>query len=321
MKKIIALLILSLSMVCSKAQQNVSNNFLSKDFKSNSRADSINNLLQKKYLDQLPDSIRKAFLAIKQNEATKSTDAFEIDLPWFGIEGSGSLNEETFKTTNGSLKATLYARPVQYKNKAVTIYASYNVNASNNDSILFGTLIFPEVGKNSFLGTIEWRSFWSKFNTDDKKRGHSLAGFLEFSHKNIKTDSSIDGQKLHFSTLNYTTGVKYTFSFWKKGADSTSNNSELSFSTTPYLSYLNIPDEDKADYQAILARGQKVQPSEINENIFSWGIKIEFQVNSFGIFADFRSVIGNEKKFPIRELKGFHSNIGFTLNTEFLHFK
>jgi len=315
--KIILPLLLAFSISLGlKAQQNVSNGFLSNNFSTKTSKDLSSFGQVKKKLNNIPDSI-KSFIDSLLKRKKES-----INLPWFGIAGAGNLNEETFKTTNSSLKATLYARPLQYRNKALTIYASYNVNASNNDSILFSTLLFPEVGKNSFLGTIDWRTYYSRNSDSTKKRWHTLGPFLEFSHKNIQTDSSEDGQKLYFSTLNYTAGLKYTFNFWKKRADSSSNDTELSFSTTAYLSYLNIPDEDLKDYQAILARGQKgTKPEDIKENIFSWGVKIEFQVNSFGLFADFRSLIGGDKKFPLRELKGFHSNIGVTINTDFIHFK
>ena len=96
----------------------------------------------------------------------------------------------------------------------------------------------------------------------------------------------------------------------------------LSFFAIPYISVLNIPNEDTVDYRALLIRSAKLKTGRdlINDKIWTSGIKIGFQINSLQVFADFRSVI-NKNKIPIRELKGFHANIGLVFNADVLEYK
>lgn len=237
-----------------------------------------------------------------------------VTLSKAGLFGASNLNEEAFNTLNASGKVSFYFRPAIYRNKALTVYASYNLNATNNDSVLYSTLIFPEVGKNSFLGTLEWRSFWIKNNTRGKT-GHSLAPFFEFSLKNIRSDSVEKGKPLVFSTLNYTLGLKYSFNVLKNAPDANSEAQEASLFTTVYLTSLNVPDEDINNYRAILSKGQLFNPETLTDDFRIFGIKIGGEFKQFGVFADFKAVIGNSLKIPLSELRGFHSNIGITMST------
>jgi hypothetical protein len=309
MKKLflIPMLVISLTVA---GQQTVSNNFLSKDKEfSKNYTDAILKIQSANAGKNKKDAKKEFRLIKKQNP---------INLPVFGLFGASNLNEETFKNLNASGKVSLYFRPLVYGNKALTIYTSYNINASNNDSILYSTLVFPEIGQNSFLGTLDWTSYWSK-KTTNGKNGHSLGAYFEFSHKNIKTDSSDKGQRLYFSTLNYTLGMKYSFNIFRDKKDETSENTEANFFVTAYLSALNIPNEDVDDYRAIMLKGKNFSSPVLTDHFMSFGFKIGAQIKSFGVFADFRNVLGSSDKIPLRELRGFHSNIGFTLTPEIFH--
>jgi hypothetical protein len=251
MKKILLTVLTGLA-VNSYSQQNISNSFLG----------STENFSTEYYMG-LKKAKRDASTAtMKKGERKtlvdfKKNDANSIKLPVAGLFGASNLNEESFKSLNASGKASFYFRPAVYRNKALTIYASYNINATNNDSILYSTLIFPEVGTNSFLGTVEWRSFWST-STVKGKSGHSIAPFFEFSHKNIRTDSIDKGKAISFATLNYTVGFKYTFNVFRNAEDEKENGTEASLFASAYLSFLNIPDEDIDNYRAILSKGQSI---------------------------------------------------------------
>lgn len=312
MKKVLLLICIGISMY-SSGQQNISNNFLAND--ENFSTDLYQGLKK-----NVRDAVGKANKKTQRDALSgyKRDNSNSIKLPVAGLYGASNLNEESFKSLNASGKASFYFRPMTYRNKAVTVYTSYNINASNNDSILYSTLIFPEVGKNSFLGTVEWTSFWSR-STLKGKVGHTLAPFFEFSHKNIRTDSSEKGKPLSFATLNYTTGIKYTFNVLKTAADEDEKDTEASLSLSAYLSYLNIPDEDIEPYRAILSKGKIFDPVTLDDSFWSLGLKIGGQFKSFGIFADFRAVLGKESKLPLTELRGFHSNIGLIINTEIFH--
>jgi hypothetical protein len=216
----------------------------------------------------------------------------------FGVFGAGNLNKEQLEKFNASGKFSCYIK-------------SFNKNATNNDSLLASTLIFPEVGNNSFLGTVEYACRINKIDADDGFIENSIVPFFEFSNKNIKAsrDTGTSKQKVsyYFSTLNYTAGVKYVFHYNKsKDADS----HDVYFSIAGYFSYLNIPNQDTADYRILL------KSKTISDNLSAVGLKVGVQYNNFSIFADFRHVLGSEVRIPVRELRGFNSNIGVVFNAD-----
>lgn len=289
-------------------QQSFSASFL-KDIKGphfQSRKSIISALKDSPY-QKIRDSIR---------EIRKSR---KLNLPVFGLQGLGNLNFETLQSYNGSGKISFYVRPVQFRNNTITVFASYSQNASNNDSVLFQKLIFPEIGSSAFTGTVQLDKFWKK----DDVTGHALSPFFEFSYKNIasniESDSNSEDQKLHFTTLNYSLGIKYIFGLNRIENKDTMN---LSFFAIPYLSFSNIPNEDTSDYRILLTRKVELNPRDGNltDNITTAGFKIGFQFNGLQVFADFRSVLNKQEKVPIRELKGFHANIGFVFNTNALDY-
>lgn len=264
------------------------------------------------------DSIRQLRKEKRAYQRYYRVTQLKMDLPVFGISGIGNINQESLNSLNASGKISLYARPVQFRNNAVTIYASYNKNASNNDSVIYDKLIFPEIGSSSFTGTIQFDKLWKY----DNSTGHVVSPFFEFAYKKIISDSSVENQKLYFNSLTYTVGLKYIYGFSRTNPDDSAKRTSLSFFAIPYISTLNIPNEDTTDYRSLLIRSSKLNPSRssLQDNIWTAGLKIGFQINSLQVFADFRSVI-NKNKIPIRELQGFHSNIGFIFNAEVFDFK
>lgn len=268
--------------------------------------------------DARKDSIKMIRQEKRRYQRYYRINGLKMDLPVFGISGIGNLNQESLSSLNASGKIALYARPVQFRNNAITIYASYNKSASNNDSVLYEKLIFPEIGNSSFSGTLQFDKIWRH----DTVSGHALSPFFEFSMKKIISDSTADNQNLYFRALSYTIGVKYTFGYTKKSFNDSTKSTNLSFFAIPYLSFLNIPNEDVSDYRALVSRNVKLISSDpLTDNISTWGIKIGFQINNLQVFSDFRSVLNNNKKVPVRALQGFHSNIGIIFNADVLEFR
>ncbi len=229
----------------------------------------------------------------------------------FGVFGAGNLNKEQLEKFNASGKFSCYIKPLIQEKRELTFYLSFNKNATNNDSLLASTLIFPEVGDNSFLGTVEYACRINKIDTDDGFIENSIVPFFEFSNKNIKASRDTGASKqqvsYYFSTLNYTAGFKYVFHYNKsKDAD----NHDVYFSMAGYLSYMNIPNQDTADYRILL------RSKTISDNLWTVGLKVGVQYNNFSIFADFRHVLGSEARIPVRELRGFNSNIGVVFNAD-----
>lgn len=299
MKRTLLLLLLALPFNFVFAQQNIP---LSKTSSVNVK--SVKKVVNKDksgaYLDATPDASGKIPDSI--------TVAEKSDEKVFGVFGVSSLNKEELEKFNASGKFSCFVRPLINARSNVTVYLSFNKNATNNDSLLASTLIFPEVGNNSFLGTVEYAIQVDHSNNYNKR--HFLVPFFEFSNKNIKvSQDTAEGKTVnyHFSTLNYTLGCKYLFRFSKKVEDKTH---DVNFGFAPYLSYLNIPNQDTADYRILL------KSKTISDNLWSAGVKVSIQYNFFSVFADFRHVLGSSEKIPVRELRGFNSNIGIILHAD-----
>lgn len=232
----------------------------------------------------------------------------------FGVFGAGNLNKEQLEKFNASGKFSCFIKPIIREKSELSFYLSFNKNATNTDSLLASTLIFPEVGNNSFLGTAEYAYCFSQDTAGNIIKEHYVVPFFEFSNKSIRASQDTGNAKLasyHFSTLNYTIGCKYLFRY-NKTVDSTNHN--VYFSMAGYLSYLNIPNQDTADYRVLL------KSNTISDNLWALGIKVGVQFNNFSIFADFRHVLGSDKKIPVRELRGFNSNIGVVFNADIFGF-
>lgn len=246
-------------------------------------------------------------LAVEQKQAAQPAAGVrpavpEIKNKTLKLYGIGSLNTETLNKINSSGKIALSIIPYYNaaKHRFWEVYLSFNKNATNNDSILASTVIFPEVGTHSFLATIK-RIYAIKGNAES----HYFAPFFEFSQKNIKVDTnSSQGKNTSgfFSALTYTFGYPYVF-------NKIISNTEVGFSFVPYISIVNIPDEDNEDYRKLF------KSPDLPSSLWSFGFKTIFQIKGFQIFADMRHLWGSDKKVP-RDLRGFNSNIGVTFNAD-----
>jgi len=216
----------------------------------------------------------------------------------FGLIGIGNLNTETFKELNSSGKLSGYVRPVRNAGNFLTLRFAFNVNASNTDSIMPLTFLFPDVGRNSFLLDADY-----SFALDRKSNeAHLLSPFFEFSTKNIR--ATRDDQERYFSTLNYVAGARYQY-YFKEGDD------EISFTSALYYSVINVPNEDNKDFRHLFTGDEN---SALKSSITALGTKFTLQVNRFQIFADLKNVYGNDTEVPVRELKGFNANVGVVFN-------
>jgi hypothetical protein len=226
----------------------------------------------------------------------------------FGIIGIGNLNTESFKGINSAGKFSAYVRPVIFgkdKMNDITVGISFNKNATNNDSLLATTILFPDLGNSSFTGNVD-ASLFVGSNVDDNT-AHYISPFLEFAQKNVKAEK--DKTDYYFSLLHYTLGCRYVFRYYFEDENKLEN---IALSFAPYLSVYNIPDEDNDDYRILI--GNNNMPSNFN----AVGIKISFQYKGFQVFADFRQVNDKNDKISVRAIKGFNSNIGFAFTTDII---
>jgi hypothetical protein len=222
----------------------------------------------------------------------------------FAIYGIGNVSDEALKNLNAGGKiAVSFTAPKKGWAAPLNYFASFNKNASNTDSLLSTVLVFPEVGSHSFSFT----SFWME-------PGSQNGFFLEFVTKKIKNEvdtTNFKSVEYVFNTLHYTAG--YSRGFNKV---SVINNKEYSLGCyiSGFLSYVNIPDEDHESFEKI------ARLSARNNSFLAAGAKVAFEINGFQFFADIRNVFGSKEKLPLKDLKGFNSNIGVSFNTEVVKF-
>ena len=317
MKKIIISVIGLLFCLYGWSQQNIPS------FKSVSKSIKVIHEIQREFkiANQKKDGAYIDFVKDKDGKVPDSITVFKKDTVielkkiirnTFGVFGVGNVNKEQLEKFNASGKFSCYIKPLMRNKSELTFFLSFNKNATNTDSLIASTLIFPEVGNNSFLGTMEYAYSFKQIAGLNSYKEHCIVPFFEFSNKSIKASKDTGNAKLasfHFSTVNYTAGCKYLFRF-NKTVDSVEHN--IDFTLTGYLSYLNIPNQDTSDYRILLKN------NTINDKIWALGVKIGIQYNNFSIFADLRQVLGSDKRIPVRELRGFNSNIGVVFNAEIL---
>ncbi|NUY79283.1 hypothetical protein HUK80_00130 [Flavobacterium sp. MAH-1] len=224
-------------------------------------------------------------------------------LPTFGLYGIGNTNTETFNEINASGKLSGYIRPFKGTIKGIPAFVDinfgFNVNASNTDSLAVSTILFPDVGKNSFSA-----STTLNFVFGNKPNYYLVGPFYEFANKTIKGRN--EDSTRNFYTLNNSFGLNLQYLFVE-------GNDKVSFAISPYLAFLDVPNPGKEDYKYLLT-GDEDSPLATSVN--SWGAKVTFQYNYFQIFADFRTVKGSEEELPVSGFKGFHPNIGIVFNAE-----
>jgi hypothetical protein len=254
----------------------------------------------------VPFSIPAASGSSRAPAYAPGNGAFDAtQLPTFGLYGIGNTNTETFSNINSSGKLSGYIRPFKGTIKGIPTFIDVNfgfdANASNTDSLLASTVLFPDVGKNSFSGSIVLN-----FALGKEPNFYLISPFLEFAQKTI-SGTKADSTK-SFYTINSTYGINFQFLY----VDAVSGD-KVSFTLSPYLASVNIPDPGTGDYKYLFT-GSEVSPLETTIN--SWGIKATFQYNYFQIFSDFRTVKGDATQLPVPGLRGFHPNIGIIFNAE-----
>lgn len=246
---------------------------------------------------------------LKDGEIEKNEERKHIFL--FGI---GNLSDESFEKLNGGGKAALaFKTYAQNGLLPSTYFLSFNKNATNSDTLLATTLVFPEVGAHTFLASAYWDLKRKKKNRKGST-GDDLMSisefFIEFATKEIKVNGDSGTSKsptYRFNTLHYTAGFRLGYGFNKILNGSEYNGA---VSLTPFVSCTNIPNEDKASLEAIV--GAPV----IKDLFFSAGVKIGVQINGFQIFADLRQTFSKKDRFPVQDLQGFNSNIGVAFNAQ-----
>lgn len=245
----------------------------------------------------ISDTTTKKVLEIKQRA-----------IPILMIFGIGNINEESLSNINSSGKIAFRLTPYQSKNSNFSFTISANKNVTNNDTLLASTLLFPEIGNHSFIGTLE---FSKEIDLKDFKTSNFFSPFYEFAYKQVKKDINDTISKSttdkRFAIINHTIGAKLILRY--------NDVFEGGFSIIPYLSFFNVADEDKEDYNYIAKQNFKFlnNAMDINDNFTAFGIKTVLEINKFQFFADFRHVIRNES-IQVRELRGLKANIGFVFN-------
>lgn len=245
--------------------------------------------------------------ATKSGSSSPTGDFPASKLPTFGLYGIGNTNTETFQNLNSSGKLSGYIRPFKKPiwgiPSFVDINFGFNVNASNTDSLLVSTFLFPDVGKSSFSTNVMFNMAFGEDNDF-----YLISPFFEFANKSVRGRK--DDSTRNFYTLNSSLGVSFAYMF---GNPIEQGTDKISFSVSPYLAWVNVPEPGTKNYRYLFTGDEK---SALSRSIKSWGVKICFQYNSFQIFADFRTVKGSETDLPVEGLRGFHPNIGVTFNAE-----
>ncbi len=260
-------------------------------------------------LFSLPLFLNKTYSQGSQNFIPKSLKGpvridsgvnFVRGLSTIGLYGVGNVNTESFSNINSAGKLSGFIRPLKKNRQFITTTFSFNINASNNDSLIANTFLFPDVGKNSFSFNTAYTRVYAK----DSQNFHLYSIFAELSTKSIKGRK--DDSTRYFNTLNWAFGLRYQFLFKK-------DNDNMSLTISPFLSIVNVPDEDNEDYRFLFTGNAN---SKLKSEISSVGCKITFQYNSLQFFADLRHVLGSKDAVPLRELRGFNQNIGVIFNAE-----
>ena len=244
-----------------------------------------------------------------KNDSNKKNQDYKI--PILILYGIGNINEEALSQINSSGKISFLFTPYQSDSQSLFLNISANKNATNKDTLLASTLLFPEVGSHSFIGTVGFSivlDLGADFRTNN-----IITPFFEFAYKKISkeikdtvnNELSVDKK---FFTLNYTVGMKFSMVFQEQAFNG-------SFSLIPYLSFFNIPDEDREDYVEISKQNFKFlnNANSLNDSFKAFGIKTVIEMNKFQFFVDFRHVL-RKNTIQVRELRGLKMNIGFVFN-------
>ena len=226
------------------------------------------------------------------------------------LYGIGNLNTEALTNINAAGK---FSGALRLDNKSDTrkwtFFLSVNRNASNGDSTLATTLLFPEVGKAAFIGTLN--SMWKLYPNRAGQTAY-IGGFCQGTFKSINGKRNIkttgrDTTAL-FTMLDWEIGIRYLRNVF----DDISTNTHCLFSASLFLNYYNIPDEDNDDYRLIF--NEPRMPSDF----LGLGVRLAVEINRAQVFGDFRHVFGSSEKIPNRDLRGVNLNVGVIFNADII---
>jgi hypothetical protein len=271
------------------------------DFKSLFKIDSIKEIVES-------DQFKKIIMRKYMRDTLQKRDSNHFKL--FGV---GNLNDETLKNLNAGGKLAIGFTPNPNSDKMhANYFASFNKNATNTDSAISTMLVFPEAGNHTAFLSVLWQQ--EKILDQERDLVYQHGPFLEFAFKKItnkKDTTDPKFQELAINTLHYTGGYRLGYS---KIKSIEGKLYQIGGYLSVFASYVNIPDEDHRNFETI------TKLKATSNSFFMLGAKVSFELNGFQIFADIRHVFGDEKKLPIKDLKGFNSNIGVAFNTEIFRF-
>jgi hypothetical protein len=230
----------------------------------------------------------------------------------FGIEGAGTLSTEELKKSNGAGKISILINPypVLYGNgrtlQSLT-HISLNKNATNNDTLLPSTILFPELGNVSFSATTE---LLLKIQEKSEETQYFGTAFFDFALKDVK--GNINDSIFRFNTLSYSVGLRFLIQYYYLNSSDEIRNANLAVSL--YANFLNIPDEDIYDYTRLM------RDPYVRDNLSGIGVKVQAQYSNFIFFADLRHTAYDGKSYRNRDIDGFSSNIGIAVAGDLFRF-
>ena len=221
----------------------------------------------------------------------------------FALYGVGSLNSEGLESLNASGKFSgLFSLHKKEKHK-ISLAFSVNKNATNSDSTLPSTILFPEVGTTAFLGTLH-----SMHQLPGKEGSNNVGFFFQAAFKSIQGKRPLVNADrdttLEFTNMDWSAGITFLKEVYKKEDDM------CYFSASTFLSLVNIPTEDEADFNYIIGNTIPLP------NFWNLGFKLSIQVNKVQVYSDFRHAFLNANQVSNRYLRGFNYNIGFIFDAD-----
>lgn len=233
------------------------------------------------------------------------TDTFFVSQETWGITGIGNLADASQKNLNGSGAIQGFLRPLQLPRSQLQVDLSFIKNASNTDTLLGTTLLFPETGSNTFYGRVIWS--WEFIKRERNKYNgylnhHLLQPYFETYSKTIKQSKDSLSQ---FNTFSYNLGVNYSFIYKE------SDRKTIGFSIGPYISWTRIPENSEENYyKSYAANIDSTHTPTTKYN--SWGVIAQLQVNDFSFYADFRDPTNHST--ISKSLRGLQILIGVRFN-------
>jgi hypothetical protein len=235
--------------------------------------------------------------------------------PVIGLLGAGNINSEAFEKANASGKIITFVRLYEKKSdhpENLTLYMSFNKNITRSDSLSLRSIVFPDLGNNAFDATLEYSRRFRKVELSEGKYvGHYIVPFAESWIKDFRVGKS-DSTMKRFVTTNATIGLRYLFHYEEE--DEVENKKvDAFFSASLYYTHNHVLSKDQAEFGAIVDGEASLVKMPLKYN--SVGLKLSLEYNKFQFFIDARTVLGNDRQIPNKELRGFTYNIGFITST------